>query len=319
MRKRWIGNGLEVSAVGLGCMGLSHASGQPVEEKEALHLLRESLKMGYTLFDTAETYGFREDLHHNEKLLGKAFHECREDVVISTKFGVSFDYSMNPDAPTLILDSSPETIRKSVDGSLKRLQSDYIDLYYQHRIDPNVEPEVVATVMKELIEEGKIKHWGISMADEEYLRRAHAICPITAVENMYHLLSADESLFPVLEELNVGFVSCCPMAKGLLSGTYKKSDTFERGDYRNHVIWFKDETFDDNQYVFDELSMIAKEKKVTVAQISLAWMINKKDWIVPIPGTRKLSRLKENAIASDIILSNEEMDRINSLMKIIDK
>ena len=319
MRTRIIGNNLEVSAVGLGCMGLSHANGAPVPEIEAIHLLQESVNMGYTFFDTAETYGFEADPHHNEKLLGKAFHDMREKLVISTKFGVSFDYTKDSDHPALKLDSTPETIRKSVEGSLQRLQTDYIDLYYQHRIDPNIEPEVVAGVMKELIAEGKIRHWGISMVDEGYLRRAHAVCPVTAVENMYQLLSADESLFPVLEELNIGFVSCCPMAKGLLSGKYKKGDTFEKGDYRNYTIWFKDETFDSNQYVLEELSRIAEEKNATVAQISLAWMINKKDWIIPIPGTRKLSRLKENAEAGDIILSEEEIERIDSLAKIIDK
>lgn len=318
MRKRTLGKDLEVSAVGLGCMGLSHANGAPVEESEAIHLLRESVKMGYSFFDTAETYGFDGDPHHNEKLLGMAFHDIREQLVLSTKFGVAFDYSKDPNHPGLILDSTPDTIRKSVEGSLERLQTGYIDLYYQHRIDPGVEPEVVAGEMKKLIAEKKIRHWGISMVDEAYLRRAHAVCPVTAVENMYQLLNADESLFPVLEELNIGFVSACPMAKGLLSGQYRKGDTFEKGDYRNYTVWFQDETFDSNRHLFEELSKIAEEKHATAAQVSLAWMINKKEWIVPIPGTRKLSRLKENVGAGDLILSPEEMERIDRLAKVIE-
>ncbi len=319
MRKRILGNGLEVSAVGLGCMGLSHANGAPTEKNVAVKLLRDSVTMGYTYFDTAETYGFAEDPHHNEKLLGEAFAEIRNNLVISTKFGVSFDFSKDPNHPSLTLDSSPETIRKSVEGSLKRLHTDHIDLYFQHRIDPKVEPETVAEVMKDLIKEGKILHWGISMTDEHYLRRAHAVCPVTAVQNMYQLLNADETLFPVLEELGVGFVSCCPMAKGLLSGKYHKGETFEMGDYRGHTRWFSDETFDQTQALFETLSEIAQEKKATIAQISLAWMINKKDWMVPIPGSRKPERLLENAGAGDIILSDEQMKKIDRLTQALEK
>lgn len=318
MKKQVLSRGLVVSAVGLGCMGMSHANGAPMDENEAVELLRQAAGMGYTYFDTAETYGFKEDPHHNEKLLGRAFRGMRDTVIISTKFGVAFDYAADPNRPTLKLDSDPATIRRSAEGSLERLGTDYIDLYFQHRIDPSVEPEVVAGVMKDLMAEGKIRHWGISMVGEDYLRRAHAVCPVTAVQNMYQLLNADESLFPVLEELGIGFVSACPMAKGLFSGRYKKGDTFEQGDFRNHVRWFAAETFDENQALFDMLAEIAEEKQATPAQISLAWMINKKPWMVPIPGTRKLSRLKENAGAGDIVLTAEELARIDRYTKVME-
>ena len=313
MEKRKLGNELEVSAIAYGCMGLSHANGAPTDHEEAIKVLREALKAGYTFFDTAETYGFKEDPHHNEKLVGEAFKDVRDQVVIATKFGVDFDYT-NEEHPTLLLDSSPERIRKSVEGSLERLQTDHIDLYYQHRIDPKVEPEVVAGVMKELIEEGKIKAWGISMANEEYLRRANAVCKVTAVENVYSLLTHDESLFKTLEELNIGLVSCCPLAKGFLSNQYHQGQSFEKGDYRNDVAWFSDESFVKNQRIIDVVEKIAKEHEATAAQISLAWMINKKDYIVPIPGSRKVSRLQENAKAGDIHLSKEEIDLIDSVL-----
>lgn len=318
MEKRLLGDVLEVSEVGLGCMGLSHANGAPTDEQEAIELLHEALKAGYTFFDTAETYGFKEDIHHNEKLLGKAFEGIRQQVVIATKFGVSFDYEENKDHPKLIVDSRPETIRNSIEGSLKRLKTDYIDLYYQHRIDPNVSPEEVATVMKELIEEGKIKAWGVSMADEEYIRRAHQICPISASQNVYSLLSHDESLFDTLEELNIALVSCCPIAKGVSTGQYKKGQKFEKGDYRNYSAWFSNETMDKNQPLLDLLYRLSKEKNATPGQLSLAWMMSKKPWIIPIPGTRKLDRLYENAHAANIVLNEQEIAEIDSVLSQIE-
>ena len=212
MSKQMLGQGLEVSAVGLGCMGMSHGNGAPMDERDAVNLLREAVEVGYTYFDTAETYGFAEDPHHNEKLLGEAFEGMRDKVVISSKFGVAFDYSQNVERPPLLLDSRPETIRASIEGTLARLRTDYLDLYFQHRVDPKVPVEEVAGVMSELMAEGKILHWGISMVDEPTLRAAHAVCPVTAVQNLYNLLNADESLFATLDELGIGFVSACPLA-----------------------------------------------------------------------------------------------------------
>lgn len=315
MQTRTLGKNLVVSAVGFGCMGLSHANGKATEENEAIAVLQEAYNNGHTFFDTAETYGFPEDPHHNEKLVGKAFKGMRDKVIIATKFGVAFDYEKDPDHPTLILDSRPETIRKSLEGSLKRLQTDYVDLYYQHRIDPNVEPEVVAQTMKELMEEGKIKHWGISMANEEYLRRAHAVCPVTCIENVYSMLSNDESLFNTLEELNIGLVSCCPLAKGFLTGAYKKGQTFEKGDYRNYAGWMSEESYDKNQPIIDLLQELAEKHNATLGQLSMAWMLCKKDYIVPIPGTRKISRVIENSQSSDVILSEEEVKRIDETLE----
>ncbi len=311
METRILGKDLKVSAIGLGCMGLSHANGAPTEENEALRLLREAVEDGYTFFDTAETYGFKEDPHHNEKLLGKAFAGMRNKLVIATKFGVWFDYSENEYHPKLNADSRPEAIRKSVEESLQRLNTDYIDLYYQHRVDPNVEPETVAEVMAELIKEGKIRHWGVSMASEDYIRRAHAVCPLTASQNVYSLIAPDESLFKTFEELNIGLVSCCPIAKGLLTGAYTKGQEFEQGDYRRGSGWFSDETMDKTQPLLEYLTRLGKEKNATLGQLSLAWMTNKKPWIVPIPGTRKSTRLKENAGAGDIRLTAEEVAGID--------
>ncbi len=251
-----------------------------------------------------------------QKLLGKAFSGMRGKLVVATKFGVWFDYSENEYHPKLNADSRPETIRKSVEESLKRLNTDYIDLYYQHRVDPNVEPETVAEVMAELIKEGKIRHWGVSMADEDYIRRAHAVCPLTASQNVYSLIAPDESLFSTFEELNIGLVSCCPIAKGLLTGAYTKGQEFEQGDYRRGSGWFSDETTDKTQPLLDYLTQLGKEKNATLGQLSLAWMINKKPWIVPIPGTRKSTRLKENAGAGDIRLTAEEVAGIDAAITI---
>lgn len=318
MQTRTLGQGLTVSAIGMGCMGISHAEGAPMDDKAVVALLREAVDMGYTFFDTAETYGFPADPHHNEKMLGRAFAQNRDDVIIGTKFGVSFDFTADPNHPSLMLDSSPATIRAYVEGSLRRLQTDHIDLYTQHRIDPKVDPEVVAETMAELMQEGKVLHWGISMADEAYLRRAHAVCPVTAVQNMYQLLDADESLFPALEELGVGLVSCCPLAKGLLSGSYRKGQQFGPGDYRSHTVWFADETFDRIQALTALLAGIARRHDATPAQVSLAWMTGKHDWIVPIPGSRRADRLRENAGAGELTLSADELARIDALTQVIE-
>ena len=313
MQKRTLGKDLTVSAVGLGCMGFSHAYGAPTEEKEAERLLREAAEMGYTFFDTAEVYGTPEDPHVNEALVGNALADRRNQVVIATKFGLRFDFASGKVPLPLIPDSRPETIRKSVEGSLKRLKTDHIDLYFQHRIDPQVTPEEVAGVMADLIREGKITHWGISEADGEYLRRAHAVCPVTAVQNRYSMMARGyESLFPTQEELGVGLVAFSPMANGFLTGRYGKGAQFDKKyDYRSAMPQFTNEAIDRNRELLALLDRMAQEKNATPAQISMAWMLCKKPWIVPIPGTRKAERMRENAGAADVSLSLAEVGQLD--------
>lgn len=323
MEYRTLGlGGLRSSAVGLGCMGMSHAYGKPADKEEMKDLLAVAVDMGYTLFDTAESYGTAENPHDNEELLGEALKPYRHKIVVATKFGISFGTSPS-EVRTLVPDSRPEAIRRAVEGSLRRLQTDRIDLYYQHRIDPQVEPEKVAETMEALIREGKILHWGISETTEEYLRRAHKVCPVTAVQNRYSMMARwHECLFPVLEELGVGFVAFSPLANGLLTERYSASSEFDvKTDYRAFMPQFKKESFEKNKPLFDLISRLAEERHATPSQISLAWMIGKKPWIVPIPGTRRISRLKENAGAADIHLSKEEiaaMDRALDAMDLSD-
>lgn len=316
MEKRVLGDGLEVSAIGLGCMGFSHAYGAPTDHEEAVSMIHSAYEMGYTLFDTAEVYGSEDNPHQNEELVGEALKWVREQVQIVSKFGIRFDMSSSQVNHPLIPDSRPETIRASVEGSLKRLQTDHIDLYFQHRIDPAVEPEVVAGVMADLIKEGKILHWGISEANEEYLRRAYAVCPVTAVENRYSMMARQyEELFPVLEELNVGFVAFSPMANGFLSGKYGKGMQFDKKyDYRSNMPQFTDEAVEQNRELLALLKRIAENKNATPAQISMAWMLCKKPWIVPIPGTRKLDRLQENAKAAEIKLTDVEVKALDEAL-----
>lgn len=316
MYKRYLGNGLEVSAVGLGCMGFSHAYGKPTDSNEAIRLIRGAYDLGYTLFDTAEVYGTADDPHINEQLVGEALKPVRNHVQIVTKFGIHFDMESSQVNHPLITDSKPEIIRKSVENSLKRLQTDHIDLYFQHRIDPKIEAEEVADTMAELIKEGKILHWGISEANEDYLRKAHAVCPVTAVENRYSMMARHyESLFPVLEELNVGFIAFSPIANGFLSGAYKSNANFDKNlDYRSNMPQFADGAMEQNKELLELISNIAENKNATPAQISMAWMLCKKPWIVPIPGTRKPERMKENAGSSDIKLSKEEIENIDKAL-----
>ena len=279
-------------------------------------LLADAVEMGYLFFDTAEMYGTSDRPHDNEELLGKALQRFRDHIVIATKFGISFD---NPEAGgthAVIPDSRPEIIRRSVEGSLRRLRTDRIDLYYQHRIDPKVEPEEVAGVMADLIREGKILHWGISEATEEYLRRAHKVCPVTAVQNRYSMMARwHENLFPVLEELDIGFVAFSPLANGLLTDCYTADTTFDPAtDYRASMPQFRRESFGQNRSLFALIGNLAEEHHATPSQIALAWMMNKKPWIVPIPGTRCLCRLKENIGAADIHLTPEQVKRIDAAL-----
>jgi len=317
MKTRYLGNsGLQVSAVGLGCMGLSHAYGAPTERKEAIRFIREAVEMGYTFFDTAEIYGTKDNPHDNESLLGEALKPYRDQVVIATKFGIKFDTSSNQVPYPIVPDASPGRIRNSVEGSLKRLQVECIDLYYQHRVDPNIPTEEVAWLMADLIKEGKIRNWGVSDANEEYIRQAHSVCPITAVENRYSMMARHhEALFPMLEELCIGFVAFSPMANGLLTGKYSKGINFDkRNDYRAAMPQFTDEGLDKNQELLEMLHRMAEEKQATEAQISLAWMMCKKPWIVPIPGTRKLERLVENAGAADVKLTEDEIIKLDTAL-----
>ena len=304
---------LAVSPVGLGCMGMSHAYGAPADKKSMRTLLADAVEMGYTLFDTAEIYGTDTNPHDNEELLGEALKPYRDRVVITTKFGLTFDKSHEPGPYPLIPDSKPESIRKALEGSLSRLQTDYIDLYLQHRIDPDVEPELVAETLAQLIQEGKILHWGISETTEEYLRRAHAICPVTAIQNRYSMMARwHEDIFPTLEELNVGFIAFSPLANGLLSDYYTADSKFNPvNDYRAAMPQFSRESFEENEMLFEFIRRLADEKHATPSQISLAWMLCKKPYIVPIPGTRHLCRLKENIGAADINLTTDEVEAID--------
>lgn len=311
--KRKIGSSLEVTPVGLGCMGFSHAYGAPTERKEAVHMIRRAYEMGYDFFDTAECYtGVNADgsTSYNEDLVGEALRDVRERVVIATKFGVQHSPA------GLLMDSRPETIRRSVEGSLKRLGLETIDLYYQHRIDPKIEPETVAEVMKELIAEGKIRAWGISEATEDYLRRAHAVCPVSAIQNRYSMLAREhEKILPVLEELGIAYVAFSPLGNGFLTGQYTAASTFEAGlDYRAHMPQYTEEGFKAAEKLMKLLEEMAAQKEATKGQISLAWMLCKKPYIIPIPGSRKESRIQENLSAKDVVLSAEEIREMDDLL-----
>ena len=316
MEYRYLGNrGLSVSAIGLGCMGISHTYGNTANKKEMTELLARAVDMGYTFFDTAASYGTQTDPHDNEHLVGQALKPYRNKVVLATKFGITMDRSVSWPWPVLA-DSSPKCIREEVEGSLRRLQTDHIDLYWQHRIDPNVKPETVARTMAEIIKEGKVLYWGISETDADYLRRANAVCPVAAVQNRYSLMARwHESLFPTLEELGIGFVAFSPLANGLLSECYNAQTTFDpKADFRSTMPQFSAESYEKNRHLFALINHLADTHRATPAQISLAWMLCKKPWIVPIPGTRKLNRLQENAGAADIKFTAEEVQAIDEAL-----
>lgn len=316
MQYRTLGSDLTVSAVGLGCMGMSHAYGAPADKKQMTELLAQAVDLDYTFFDTAEVYGTPEHPHDNEELVGAALKPYRDKIVLATKFGIHFDMTSNATNKPLVPDSRLEVIRASVDASLKRLDTDHIDLYYQHRLDPKIPIEEVAGVMADLIREGKITHWGLSEATEDTIRRAHAVCPVTAIQNRYSMMARwYENLFPVLEELHIGYVAFSPLANGFLSGKYDKSSQFDaETDYRSVMPQFQPENIDRNHDLLTLLQKLAEQNNATPAQISLAWMLCKKPYIVPIPGTRRLSRLLENAGAADVTLSAEEVSDIDEAL-----
>ena len=315
MKTRVLGQGLEVSAIGLGCMGMDHAYGAPADREEMIKLIRRAVELGCNFFDTAVVYG-----EANEVLLGKALEIYnREDVIIATKFGI-YGQKMVDGKPENDLNSKPDSIREQLEGSLERLGVDYIDLYYQHRVDPEVEPEVVAGVMKELLAEGKIKHWGLSNAPLDYLRRAHAVCPVTCIENQYSMVfrEPEDEIFKVCEELGIGFVAYSPLGNGFLSGKYDANTVYPEGDFRNKMGRFSPEVMQKNQALWALLKEIADSKNATSAQVVLAWELAQKPWIVPIPGTTKMHRLEENLGGVDLELSPEELKGINAALDALD-
>ncbi|WP_130393961.1 aldo/keto reductase [Cupriavidus agavae] len=305
MHERTLGKStLEVSALGLGCMGLSHGYGPATDTQQAVSLIQAAVDRGVTFFDTAEVYG----PYLNEEVVGMALAPLRSRVVIATKFGFTFGH----DNKQQILNSRPEQIRLAVDGSLRRLRTDVIDLLYQHRVDPNVPIEEVAGTVKDLIAEGKVKHFGLSEAGAQTIRRAHAIQPVTAVQSEYSLWwrEPEAEILPTLEELGIGFVPFSPLGKGFLTGAIKESATFGADDFRSKVPRFAPESLRANQALVDLLGRIAAEKGATPAQIALAWLLAQKPWIVPIPGTTKLHRLQENLGAAALVLSASDLDEI---------
>ncbi len=304
MKTRELGNNrLEVSAIGLGCMGMSFGYTPLPDRNEMINLIRSAYEMGEHFFDTAEIYG----PYTNEELVGEAVASFRDKIVIATKFGFNI-----VDGKQSGTDSRPATIRKAVEGSLKRLKTDYIDLLYQHRVDPNVPIEDVAGTVKDLIQEGKVKYFGLSEAGVNTVRRAHAVQPLSVVQNEYSLWfrRPEEELIPVLEELGIGLVPFSPLGKGYLTGSFGKDTKFAQGDFRNILPRFTEEALEANQVIVDLLKKIADEKEATPAQIALAWLLAQKPWIAPIPGTTKLNRLKENMGAANIELTTQDLKEI---------
>jgi aryl-alcohol dehydrogenase-like predicted oxidoreductase len=305
MQTRTLGHGnLEVSALGLGCMGLSHGYGPATDRQQAIALLRAAVDRGVTFFDTAEVYG----PFTNEELVGEALEPFRGRVVIATKFGIKIEGGQQ------IVDSRPEQIRESVEGSLKRLRVQTIDLYYQHRVDPAVPIEDVAGAVKDLIQQGKVRHFGMSEAGVQTIRRANAVQPVTAVQSEYSLWwrRPEEELLPTLEELRIGFVPFSPLGKGFLTGTIDEKTTFDSSDFRNIVPRFAADARKANAALVELLKKIAERKKATPAQIALAWLLAQKPWIAPIPGTTRLARLEENIGAAAITLTADDLREIES-------
>jgi len=306
MQKRTLGSHLEVSALGLGCMGLSYGYGPATDRPQAIALIRAAVERGVTFFDTAQVYG----PFSNEELVGEALAPLRERVVIATKFGFEFDAS----GKEVGLNSRPDHIRRMTDGSLQRLGLETIDLYYQHRVDPDVPIEDVAGTVKELVQEGKVRHFGLSEAGAQTIRRAHAVHPVTAVQSEYSLWwrEPETEVLPTLEELGIGFVPFSPLGRGFLTGKIDETTTFDSTDFRNIVPRFTPENRKANQAVVDLVAGIAAGKRATPAQIALAWLLARKPWIVPIPGTTKVHRLEENLGGADVRLTAEDLREIDA-------
>lgn len=310
MKYRELGkSGLKVSAMGLGCMGMSHGYGAAGDKKEMIKLIHQAVEKGVTFFDTAEVYG----PYTNEELVGEALEPYRKEVVIATKCGIQI-----VDGKQIVI-GKPETIRRSIEGSLKRLRTEYIDLYYLHRVDPDTPIEEVAETMKLLQQEGKIQHWGVSEAGVQTIRRAHAVFPLTAVQSEYSMWwrEPEKELLPTLEELGIGFVPFSPLGKGFLTGSISKDTRFDKSDFRNIVPRFTTENLNANQVIIDFIKILANEKNATPAQIALAWVLAVKPWIAPIPGTTKLSRLEENLQSINVEITPEELRKINDMLNSI--
>ena len=308
MQKRKLGkSNLEVSALGLGCMGMSFGYGPAVDKQEGISLIRAAVERGVTFFDTAEVYG----PFTNEELVGEALAPFRSQVAIATKFGFKLDPTTGKQAG---LDSTPEHIKQVAEASLKRLKTDVIDLFYQHRVDANVPIEDTAGAVKDLIQQGKVKHFGLSEAGAKTIRRAHAVQPVTALQSEYSLFwrEPEETVIPTLEELGIGFVPFSPLGKGFLTGKIDADTKFDKNDFRNIVPRFTPENRKANQALVDLVGEVAKRKKVTPAQIALAWLLAQKPWIVPIPGTTKLHRLEENIGAVDVQLTPDDLRQIDA-------
>ena len=311
MQTRLLGkSGPEVSALGLGCMGLSFGYGPATNKEDAIKLIRRAHELGVTFFDTAEAYG----PYDNEVLLGEALAPFRKDIVIATKFG------FREGKPPSGLDSRPENIRAVAEASLKRLKTDVIDLFYQHRVDPNVPIEEVAGTVKDLIKEGKVKYFGMSEAGLQSIRKAHAVQPVTALQSEYSLWwrEPEQEILPTLEELGIGFVPFSPLGKGFLTGKIDKNTTFDKTDFRNIVPRFSEENMKANQALVDLLTQLATDKNATSAQVALAWLLAQKPWIVPIPGTTKLHRLEENLGAASVVLSSNDLREITDAVSMIE-
>jgi aryl-alcohol dehydrogenase-like predicted oxidoreductase len=308
MQKRKLGkSNLEVSAIGLGCMGMSSGYGPPKDKQEMISLLRGAVERGVTFFDTAEVYG----PFTNEELVGEALAPMRERVVIATKFGLK----ISPKGEQIGVDGRPEHIKEVAEASLKRLRTDFVDLFYQHRVDSDVPIEDVAGAVKDLIREGKVKHFGLSEPGVQTIRRAHAVQPVTAIQNEYSIWwkRPEEEVLPTLEELGIGFVPYSPLGRGFLTGKMNESTTFHSSDFRNKLPRFTPEARKANRALVDLLGEIAKRRKATPAQIALAWLLAQKPWIVPIPGTTKLKRLEENIAATEIELAQEDLREIEDV------
>lgn len=317
MKTRLLGkNGLQVSAIGLGCMGFTQSYPPYPDKKEAIRTIREAVDFGVMFFDTAEVYS----MYRNEELVGEALEACRDSVVIATKFGYDLmNYKLDASNRPVSLSSRPETIRKAVEGSLQRLHTDRIDLYYQHRVDPDTPIEIVAETLAGLIKEGKVLHWGLSEASVETVRRAHAICPVTAVQSEYSMWyrQPEEKLLPTLKELGIGFVPFSPLGKAVLTGRFNRNTTFDSDDFRSTIPRFQPENLKQNIALVEYVKQLAQEKHATPSQIALGWLLAQGEWIVPIPGSKHIERIRENIGGTDITFSTEELASIREKLESI--
>lgn len=317
METRFLGkSGLQVSAIGLGCMGFTQSYPPYPDKKEAIRTIREAVDAGITFFDTAEVYS----MFRNEELVGEALEHCHDIVTIATKFGYDLaDYKLDASNRPVNLSSRPETIRKAVEGSLRRLRTDHIDLYYQHRVDPDTQIEIVAETISQLIKDGKILHWGLSEASAETVRRAHVVCPVAAVQSEYSMWfrRPEEKLLPTLRELGIGFVPFSPLGKAVLTGRFDKDTTFDSSDFRSAIPRFQSENLEHNIALVEYVKELAVEKNVTPAQIALGWLLAQGDWIVPIPGSKRIERILENMDGANVHFSIEELAAIREKLESI--